>query len=130
MGPLRRAALALLALALARAEFASVELSLSARAALRWILAALLASVLGMLGLFALSATIVLALWERYSWYPLAALGLLYCASTLALLLWVLRSIGRAPPLLAQTFAELAKDGAALRCATAAPDRSDADDVP
>ena len=121
MGPLRRAARALLELGLARAEFASIELTLAARSALRWVAVALLASVLGMLGLLALGATLVLALWERYGWYPLAALAMLFCGASVALLAWAARSIMRAPPLLAQTISELGKDGAALRAACAPP---------
>ena len=123
MGPLRRAGQSLLALALARAEFASIELSLAARAALGWVFAALAASVLAMLALIALSATLVAALWDHYSWYPLAALALLYCGATVLLLAWLARSIAGAPPLLKETFAELAKDAAAVqRAAATAPE--------
>jgi len=125
MGPLRRAAQALLDLGLARAEFASLELTLAARSALRWIAVALLASVLGMLGLLALCATMVLALWERYSWYPLAAMAVLFCGATILLLAWAAHSISRVPPLLGQTIAELGKDSAALRAACAPADARD-----
>lgn len=111
----RRAGQSLLALALARAQFASVELTVAAQAALRWVLVALASCVIAMLALIALSATVVMALWEHYSWYPLAALALLYCATTVALVAWLLRSLARARPLLSETFAELAKDGAAIR---------------
>ena len=111
----RRAGQSLLALALARAEFASVELTLAAQAALRWLLVALATCVIAMLALIALSAVVVVALWDHFSWYPLAALALLYCGATAVLAGWLLRSIATAPPLLSQTFAELAKDGAAIR---------------
>ena len=120
----RRAGQSLLALALARAQFASVELTLAAQAGLRWLLVALATCVIAMLALIALSAVVVVALWDRFSWYPLAALALLYCGSTALLAGWLMRSVATAQPLLSQTFAELAKDGAAIR-RSAAPVTSD-----
>jgi len=111
----RRAGQSLLALALARAEFASVELTIAAQSGLRWLLVALATCVIAMLALIALSAVVVVAFWEHFGWYPLAALALLYCGTTAVLVGWLLRSIATAPPLLSQTFAELAKDGAAIR---------------
>ena len=116
----RRAGQALLALALARAQFASVELTVAAQAGLRWLLVALASCVLAMLALIALSATIVIALWNYCGWYSLAALALLYCAGTAVLVGWLLLSVARARPLLSETFAELAKDGAAIRGSVAA----------
>ena len=110
-----RAGESLLALLLARAEFASVELTLTAQAALRWLLVALATCVIAMLALIALSAVVVVALWEHFSWYPLAGLALLYCVVTVLLVAGLLRGIARARPLLSQTFAELAKDGATIR---------------
>jgi uncharacterized membrane protein YqjE len=111
----RRAGQSLLALALARAEFASVELTIAAQAALRWLLVALAACVIAMLGLIALSATLVIGLWDHLGWYALAALALFYCLTTAALVGWLLRSLARARPLLSDTLAEIAKDGAAIR---------------
>jgi uncharacterized membrane protein YqjE len=111
----RRAGQSVLALALARAEFASVELTIAAQAGLRWLLVALAACVIAMLALIALSATIVIALWSQFGWYPLAALALLYCLATALLVGWLLRSLASARPLLWQTLAEIAKDGAAIR---------------
>lgn len=113
--PWRNAAESLLALALARLEFASVELTLAAQSALRWLLVALATCVIAMLALIALSAVVVVALWDRFSWYPLAALALVYCAATALLVGGLLASLARARPLLSQTFAELARDGAAIR---------------
>ena len=111
----RRAGQSLLALALARAEFASVELTLAAQSALRWLILALATCVVAMLALIALSAAVVVALWDHFSWYPLGVLALLYCGATALLVGWLLRSVATARPLLSQTFAELAKDGAAIR---------------
>lgn len=115
MDALRRSAHALLALALTRAEFASVELTLAAQDALRWLLGALAACVLAMLGFIAASATLVAALWGSYGWYPLAALALLYCAACASLVLRLLRALAEARPLLAQTFAEIHRDAMAIR---------------
>jgi uncharacterized membrane protein YqjE len=112
---LRRAAHSALALLVTRAEFASVELSLAREQAMRWLLMALTASVLAMLGLIALSAALVVALWDRFGWYAVAALALLYCASAAVLVARLLYEVAHAPPLLAQTFAELAQDRAALQ---------------
>ncbi len=112
--PLQRAAESLLALVLARAEFASVELSLALQKALRWLLAALAACALGMLALIAISATLVVALWGRLGWYTVALLAILYSLGTAAIVWRLLRVAMDAPPLLAQTFEELAKDRAAL----------------
>jgi uncharacterized membrane protein YqjE len=103
-----------LSLALARAEFAAVELSLARSQAMRWVLLALGASVLALLGLIALSAFVVALLWDRYGWWPVGLLGLLYCAGAAWLAWRVLSDIANAPPLLAETFAELARDRAAV----------------
>jgi uncharacterized membrane protein YqjE len=111
---LRRAADAVIALLLARAEFASVELSIAVQGALRWLLMALASCVMGMLALIALSAAIVLGLWDRLGWYSVLLLALLYCAATVLLVQRLLAALARARPLLAQTFIELAKDRAAL----------------
>ncbi len=111
---LRSAGVSVLALLLTRAEFASVELSLARAQILRWLLSALVACVLAMLGLIALSAMIVAALWERLGWYSVALLAVLYCASAALLVARLLREAATLPPLLAETFAELAKDRDAI----------------
>jgi uncharacterized membrane protein YqjE len=115
MNVLLRAANSAFALLLTRAEFASVELSLARERLLGWLLAALAAGVLAVLGLIALSATIVIALWDRFGWYTAAALAILYGGATALLVGRLLHALATAPPLLAQTFAELAKDRDALR---------------
>lgn len=103
-----------LGLALTRAEFASVELSLARAQLMRWLLLALAAAVLGMLGLIALSALIVLVFWDRYGWVPVGLLAILYVGAAGWLLLRVLEEVAVAPPLLEQTFAELARDREAV----------------
>ncbi|SPE28418.1 putative Membrane protein [Burkholderiales bacterium] len=107
---LRRAGISALALLLARAEFASIELSIAREQAVRWLLTALAACVLSMLGLIALSAVVALALWDRYGWYTVAVLAVLYCASAVMLVVRLLKEVEASPPLLSSTFAELAKD--------------------
>jgi uncharacterized membrane protein YqjE len=103
-----------LSLLLTRAEFASVELSLVRAQFMRWLLLALGASVLAMLGLIALSALIALLLWDRFGWIPLGLLGLGYCLGAALLVLRIQSEVANAPPLLSETFVELAKDRAAL----------------
>lgn len=110
----RRAGASLFALALIRAEFASLELTLAVRNALRWLACVLVACVLGMLALIAASAAIVAALWDRLGWYTVGLLALVYGAATIAFGVRLAQALARARPLLSQTFAELAKDRAAL----------------
>jgi uncharacterized membrane protein YqjE len=114
MDALVRALASAVALLLTRAEFASVELSIARAQAMRWLLMALGACVLAMLGLIALSAVIALSLWERFGWMPAAVLAVAYCAGAALLVGRLLQELGSAPPLLSQTFAELAKDRDAL----------------
>lgn len=114
MRTLRDLAQALAALALTRAEFASVELSLAREHFLRWLLLALAAAVLSLVALVAASAALVALLWERWGWLAPAALALLYGAGAAFLVRKVAREAQEAPPLLEQTFAELALDRAAL----------------
>lgn len=101
-------------LALTRAEFASVELSLARAQLLRWIALTLLATLLALLALLALSALVVLVLWERLGVGSVGLLVVVYAAA--ALLVWrrVQRELGDAPPLLAGTVAELRQDRDAL----------------
>jgi uncharacterized membrane protein YqjE len=101
-------------LLLARAEFAAAELTQAGATALRWLLTVLLASALLIMALVALSAAIVLALWERLGWYSLGLLTLIYAGVACFLVIRLVREIRASPALLAQTFAELAKDREAL----------------
>ena len=110
VGTLRRAVAAACALLLARAEFAAAELAQAGANALGWFLTALLAGALMVLALVTLSATVVMALWDRFGWYSLGVLAVLYAGAACALLLRVLRQIRASPRLLSQTFDELAKD--------------------
>jgi uncharacterized membrane protein YqjE len=109
-----RAVQSALSLVLVRAEFAAVEFSLARAQAMRWVIMALGASVLALLGLMALSAFLAALLWDRYGWMPVGVLGLLYSLGAAWLLWRVWRDISTAPPVLAETFAELARDREAV----------------
>ena len=114
MQTLVRAFQSALSLLLTRAEFASVELSLVRVQFLRWLVLALAASVFAMLGLIALSAVIALVLWDRFGWVPVGVLAFVYSLLALLLVLRIREEVASAPPLLSQTFAELAKDREAV----------------
>jgi uncharacterized membrane protein YqjE len=103
-----------LSLVMVRAEFAAVELSLARAQAMRWVILALGASILALLGLMALSAFLAAMLWDRFGWIPVGVLGLLYLLGAAWLLWRVWRDIATAPPLLAETFSELARDRQAV----------------
>jgi uncharacterized membrane protein YqjE len=111
---IRRALAAGSSLLLLRAEFAVAELSEAGTTAMRWVVTALIAFALLIVAVGAVSATIVLALWDRWGWYPMGVLAALYAGAALFLVSRLLREIRTRPPMLAQTFAELAKDREAL----------------
>jgi uncharacterized membrane protein YqjE len=111
---LRRAATAASSLLLARAEFAAVELTQAGADALRWLLAALAATALLTLTLVAVTATIVMALWERAGWYSMGILALIYVGATGFVVHRLRRTLHARRPVLEQTLAELAKDREAL----------------
>jgi uncharacterized membrane protein YqjE len=67
-----------------------------------------------MLTLALLTATIVLALWERLGWYSLAFLALIFGGLTAFVIYRLLQELRSCPPVLEQTLAELAKDREAL----------------
>jgi uncharacterized membrane protein YqjE len=114
VGALSRAAKAASSLLLVRAQFAAVELTQSAADALRWLLWALGATALMALTLIAVTATIVLALWDWLGWVSLGLLTLVYAIATGYLIFRLRRELRARAPLFAQTLAELAKDREAL----------------
>ncbi len=111
---LRSAARAASSMLLTRAEFAALELTQTGAGALRWLMAALVATALLMLTLAVLTATIALALWERLGWYSLAFLTLIFGGLTAFVIYRLLQALRSCPPVLEQTLAELAKDREAL----------------
>ena len=111
---LRRLSAASVSLLLTRAEFASLELAQGRVQFMRWLGMALAAAVLGMLCLIAMSAAVVLALWPQWNWATLALLALVYLVASAWLVRRLQREVQAAPPMLAQTLEELAKDREAL----------------
>lgn len=111
---MRRLSAASLALLLSRAEFASVELAQARAQLVRWFMLTLAGALLALLAVLAASAWLVIALWERAGWVTLAALAAAFAAAAAWVLLRLQREIRDAPPLLAQTLQELAKDRDAL----------------
>lgn len=118
----RRLSAASLALLLSRAEFASVELAQARAQLLRWFMLALAGALLALLAAVAASAWLVVALWERAGWITLAVLAAAFAAAAWRVLLRLQREVRAAPPLLAQTLQELAKDRDALARSGAADD--------
>ncbi len=111
---MRRLSAASFALLLSRAEFASVELAQARAQLLRWFMLALAGALLALLAAVAASAWLVVALWEHAGWITLAALAAVFAAAAGWVLLRLRSEVRNAPPLLAQTLQELAKDRDAL----------------
>lgn len=110
----RRLSAASLALLLSRAEFASVELAQARAQLVRWFVLALAGALLALLAVVAASAWLVVALWERAGWITLIVLAASFAAAAWWVLARLQREVADAPPLLAQTLQELAKDRDAL----------------
>ncbi|MCX8004581.1 MAG: phage holin family protein [Burkholderiaceae bacterium] len=122
LSALRRALAAAYGLLLTRAESAGVELAQARAQAARWFALALAAGLFALLALAAASAALTLALWPWLGWLTPLLLAALYAA-----LAWQLARRGQregraAPPLFAETLAELQKDRAALFGADEAAD--------
>ncbi|MFZ5540150.1 MAG: phage holin family protein [Pseudomonadota bacterium] len=118
----RRLSAASLALLLSRAEFASVELAQARAQLVRWLVLALAGALLALLAAVAVSAWLVLTLWERAGALTLVALAVSFAAAAWWVLARLQREVRQAPPLLAQTLQELAKDRDALAGSRAAGD--------
>lgn len=110
----RRLSAASLTLLLSRAEFASVELAQARAQLMRWLGLALAGALLALLAAVAASAWLVVALWERAGGITLGVLAAAYAVVAWRVLQRLQREIREAPPLLAQTLQELAKDRDAL----------------
>lgn len=120
---MRRLSAASLALLLSRAEFASVELAQARAQLLRWFMLALVGALLALLAVVAASAWLVVALWDRAGGVTLAALVVAFGAAAWWVLVRLQREVRDAPPLLAQTLQELAKDRDALARSGTADDQ-------
>lgn len=114
---MRRLTAATASLLLLRAEFASVELAQARAQLLRWFLLALAALLLALLGLFSGTALFVVALWPHMGAAVLIVPAVLYFLTAALLLRRLQREVADAPPLLAETLQEIARDRDALRAA-------------
>lgn len=110
----RRLSAASVSLLLSRAEFATLELAQARAQLMRWLLLALVATMLALLALVAASTLLVFALWERFGWITLLAVGVAHALGAVLVLRRLDREIAAAPPLLAQTLQEVARDRDAL----------------
>jgi len=111
---LRRVSARSLTLLLSRVELATVELAQARDLLVRWQLFALACSALFQLAAAAATVALAALLWERLGPITLIAAALVYASIGLALLARLQREVAQAPPLLAATLAELAKDRDAL----------------
>ena len=100
-----------------RLSLASLELGAAGERVLLMLLMALAAALLAGAAVVAASVWLAFALWDRTGPAVIAMIALAYAAAA-AVLLWRLRSRTRsAPPLLADTLAELQRDAQLLRAA-------------
>jgi uncharacterized membrane protein YqjE len=119
---LRRLSAASVNLLLSRAEFASVELAQARAQLMRWLLLALAALLLALLGLLAATALLVALLWPALGWMSLLLPAIVYLAGAVFVFQRLQREVQDAPPLLSDTLQELAKDRDAFRGAVGAAD--------
>lgn len=110
----RRLSASSLNLLLTRAQFASVELAQSRAQIIRWVGLALIGAVLALLALMAFSALIVIVFWGQGGPWMLLALAVLYAVASYLAVLRLQREVREAPPLLAETLDEFAKDRDAI----------------
>ncbi|MCS6945245.1 MAG: phage holin family protein [Sutterellaceae bacterium] len=114
LAALRRALAAGYGLLLTRAESAGVELAQARAQAARWFALALAAGLFALLAAASATAALTLALWPWFGWLTLLALAAAYAVLAGYLARRVQREVRAAPPLFAETLAELQKDRAAL----------------
>ncbi len=106
----RRLSTATVNLLLLRAEFASLELAQARAQIMRWFALALAAMMLVLLALIAASALFIVLAWPRLDWVALLLLGLAYALGAVLVMRRLQREMVEAPPLLAETLAELKQD--------------------
>jgi uncharacterized membrane protein YqjE len=93
-----------------RGELAALELQDARDRLLRWAALALAAAVLLLAALLSLSIWVAAVFWDGPRELAVGLLLLIYAAAGLLMLRSLRRNIAAAPPLLAQTRAELQKD--------------------
>jgi len=111
---LLRLASTALALVITRGELAGVELAEAREQIARWILNALLGTVLLLAALVSISLLVAAVFWDTYRWQAIGALALVYAVAGTWLVLNVMREVRAAPPIFSATLAELGRDRAAL----------------
>jgi uncharacterized membrane protein YqjE len=114
LAAVRRLSASSLNLLLTRAQGASVELALVRAQLLRWAGLALTVAGLWLLASMAASALLVIVLWNWAGPVTLVVLAVGYAVAAFAMGRRLRREIESAPPLLADTLAEIAKDRDAI----------------
>jgi uncharacterized membrane protein YqjE len=104
-----------LALLATRGELAALELQDARDRVIRWALLALVAAAMLLAALLTFSLWVAAMFWDGPRGIALAVVVVVYGVAAFALMRTIRREAAVAPPLLAQTRAELAKDRAALR---------------
>jgi uncharacterized membrane protein YqjE len=107
---LRRVSAHSLALLLSRLELATLELAQARRQLVRWLLLALIGSLVAQLALLALSAAVMAFLWESAGPLALIGLAVVYAGISAAIVWRLRRELTQAPSLFSATLSELAKD--------------------
>lgn len=125
---MRRLTAAAVNLLLLRAEFASVELAQARAQLLRWFMLALGALLLALLALLAATALFAIVLWPQLGWVALALPSAAFLLLAVLVYRRLQREVATAPPLLAGTLEELARDRDAFRRSTEPQADAGADD--
>jgi uncharacterized membrane protein YqjE len=111
---LRRVSANSLALLHSRFELATLELAQARRQLVRWLLLALIGSLVVQLALLALAGAVMAFLWESAGPFALLGLAVVYAGIGAAIVWRLQREIVRAPSLFSATLSELAKDREAV----------------
>lgn len=119
---LRKVVALAVSLVITRGELAALELADARDRYLRWFVIAIIAAVLLLAALLAFALWIAALFWDGPRGLALGLLTLLYAAIGVGAFVLIQREIAAAPPLFAQTLAELQKDRASLNARAATRD--------
>lgn len=109
-GPFKRMLSAVCGLAQTRLELIGIELAEEKERLLMRFCICLAMIVFAMLSLIAFTALVAAVFWESYRWQALSALTVLYFTAAVLCALKLRAGMRTAPPFLAATRAEFAKD--------------------
>jgi uncharacterized membrane protein YqjE len=98
-----------------RLELASVELAEERTRLMKVALLACFGLVFFGMALMTFTILVAILFWETYRWQAIGAIGVIYLVCMAACLLTARRMVRNAPPLFADTLAELDKDREMLR---------------